>query len=605
MPGSHGIVGDVARKDDIHPIALQISGRARRARRAGQQRVEPRPGAARAARRHRCEDLEAALATNVARAVPADQGAARRAGRVGARRPAAPSSSTSSSDAAVTPYAGWGAYGASKAALRAPERGSGTRSSARTACASVARPGRHGHAAARAGRARRRPGDAEAAGTTRRARSSTLIDAARRRAQAAPRMKAADRAACSARATRSCSSSTPTGRICTRAAQRARRLPARRRPGGRERRRDPAGQPRRRAPARAARPIEVRLAGRRSLGSRRRARVHRRSSFGAGDYRTRTEDRAAPPPLAPATGCARAAARDRRARCSTIRGSSTCASTARADAIWAGIARHGRPIQYAHLARRSRCGTSGRRSPRRRSRSSRRRRASCSTGSCSRALRARGVGFATLTHAAGISSTGDADARRAAAVRRAVPTCPTATVRPSAHARPRGGRVVALGTTVDARARACGALPGGLRAGDGLADAADRRRRRGCASSTRSSAARTSRGTSHYELLRAFVDEATLARVDAALEARGYRTHEFGDSVWVERGSRGAAVAAIARARLVARRSASGARTRRRGAAEAQRRELRADDAGRHRQRAPADQHHQRRDEAAEAGLAA
>ena len=45
-PGTHGIVGDVARKEDIHPIALQISAAPRRARRARQQRVEPRADAA-------------------------------------------------------------------------------------------------------------------------------------------------------------------------------------------------------------------------------------------------------------------------------------------------------------------------------------------------------------------------------------------------------------------------------------------------------------------------------------------------------------------------------------------------------------------------------
>ena len=48
---------------------------------------------------------------------------------------------------------------------------------------------------------------------------------------------------------------------------------------------------------------------------------------------------------------------------------------------------------------------------RRRSRSSRRRPASCSTGSRSRRCASDGIGFATITHAAGISSTGDAGAR--------------------------------------------------------------------------------------------------------------------------------------------------------------------------------------------------
>ena len=42
-------------------------------------------------------------------------------------------------------------------------------------------------------------------------------------------------------------------------------------------------------------------------------------------------------------------------------------------------------------------------------------------------------------------------------------------------------------------------------------------------------------GTSHHDLLRAFVDAPTLARIDAALEDGDWHTHEFGDSVWIER----------------------------------------------------------------------
>jgi S-adenosylmethionine:tRNA ribosyltransferase-isomerase len=45
-------------------------------------------------------------------------------------------------------------------------------------------------------------------------------------------------------------------------------------------------------------------------------------------------------------------------------------------------------------------------------------------------------------------------------------------------------------------------------------------------------------GTSHYELLRAFIDDATLRRVDTELIRRGYRAHEFGDSVLIERSTR-------------------------------------------------------------------
>ena len=42
-------------------------------------------------------------------------------------------------------------------------------------------------------------------------------------------------------------------------------------------------------------------------------------------------------------------------------------------------------------------------------------------------------------------------------------------------------------------------------------------------------------GTSHYELLRAFTDDATLGRACAQMTARDYRAHEFGDSVLIER----------------------------------------------------------------------
>jgi S-adenosylmethionine:tRNA ribosyltransferase-isomerase len=40
---------------------------------------------------------------------------------------------------------------------------------------------------------------------------------------------------------------------------------------------------------------------------------------------------------------------------------------------------------------------------------------------------------------------------------------------------------------------------------------------------------------SHHELLRAFTSGEVLRRMDEALESHGYRTHEFGDSVLVER----------------------------------------------------------------------
>src|SRR6185295_9083584 len=75
---------------------------------------------------------------------------------------------------------------------------------------------------------------------------------------------------------------------------------------------------------------------------------------------------------------------------------------------------------------------------------------------------------------------------------------------------------------------------GGLRAGSGVAD-------NRIGASTRLAVVDAivsgthEPGTSHHALLAAFVSAKTLARVDAELEAGGYRTHEFGDSVLIER----------------------------------------------------------------------
>jgi S-adenosylmethionine:tRNA ribosyltransferase-isomerase len=153
-------------------------------------------------------------------------------------------------------------------------------------------------------------------------------------------------------------------------------------------------------------------------------------------------------------------------------------------------------------------------------------------------LQQRGVEFATVTHAAGLSSTGDAalDARLPFDEPYRVPQ---ATVRAIERTRARGGRVVALGTTVTRALEHAASLPGGLHAGEGLAT-----QRIGTGTRLRIVDAIVSGthepGTSHYELLRAFACDAVLRRANAALEREGYRTHEFGDSVLVERTARNA-----------------------------------------------------------------
>ncbi len=113
---AHGIVGDIASKTDTHRIALQIN-----AALGGldvlvnnASSLGPVPLALLADTE--CEDLEAALAANLVgpfRLTKALLGSL----TASARERGAALVVNISSDAAVTPYAGWGAYGASKAAL--------------------------------------------------------------------------------------------------------------------------------------------------------------------------------------------------------------------------------------------------------------------------------------------------------------------------------------------------------------------------------------------------------------------------------------------------------------------------------------------------------
>jgi S-adenosylmethionine:tRNA ribosyltransferase-isomerase len=111
---------------------------------------------------------------------------------------------------------------------------------------------------------------------------------------------------------------------------------------------------------------------------------------------------------------------------------------------------------------------------------------------------------------------------------------PEATAAAIGRAKRQGGRVIAIGTSVVRALEHAATREGNVRAGEGIATG-----RLGPASQLRVVDAILSGthepGTSHYELLRAFLDDATLLRTSAELDARGYRTHEFGDSVLIER----------------------------------------------------------------------
>jgi NAD(P)-dependent dehydrogenase (short-subunit alcohol dehydrogenase family) len=114
--GACGIVGDIARKEDTHAIAMQIVGllggldvMINNASSLGPVPLRPLGDTD-------CEDLELALATNLVgpfRLTKALLGAL----AASARESRGAVVLNVSSDAAINAYPGWGAYGASKAAL--------------------------------------------------------------------------------------------------------------------------------------------------------------------------------------------------------------------------------------------------------------------------------------------------------------------------------------------------------------------------------------------------------------------------------------------------------------------------------------------------------
>jgi S-adenosylmethionine:tRNA ribosyltransferase-isomerase len=278
--------------------------------------------------------------------------------------------------------------------------------------------------------------------------------------------------------------------------------------------------------------IEVRLAGRRSLDTRQIGEFCA-VAFGAGDFRMRTENRPMPPDLAPGDRLELGPLRATVVRVlDHPRLISLCFDGTPAE-IWEGLARHGNPIQYSHIPRplalwdvwtaiagppvAFEAPSAG----------------FVIDWSVLGSLAAQGVGFATLTHAAGISSTGDPalDARLPLNEPYRIPGSTSRAIR---QTREHGRRVIAVGTTVVRALEHAASIDASVLAGERLAT-----QRIGAGSRLRIVDSVLSgtheRGTSHFELLRAFVDDTVLREMDAQLETNGYRTHEFGDSILVER----------------------------------------------------------------------
>jgi len=251
--------------------------------------------------------------------------------------------------------------------------------------------------------------------------------------------------------------------------------------------------------------------------------------FGDGDWRTRTEQRPAPPAVVPGELLHFGALQARvRAQLPPSPRLLRVDFLAQGAALWEALYRQGRPVQYAHVAQPLALWD-------------------VQTAYASRpwaaelpsaglplswelllALRRAGVALASVTHAAGLSSTGDA-ALDAALPRPERFAVPEATVQALARARAAGGRVVAVGTTV-VRALEGSALQGGgrLAAGEGVTDVLlgpgfRRRVVDGLLTGVHEP------GSSHFALLQACAPPALLRRAHAFAEASGFLGHEFGD----------------------------------------------------------------------------
>lgn len=282
--------------------------------------------------------------------------------------------------------------------------------------------------------------------------------------------------------------------------------------------------------AKSDEPIEVRLVAWIAAGDPTRFVA---IAFGPGDYRMPTEERAPPPVLSPG---------DR------LRLGPLIAVVERVldhprllvlrflgdrKALLAGLAWHGRPIQYAHVPAPLALWdvwASLAADP-----------IAFEPPSAGFALdwrmlatwRRRGIKLATLTHAAGISSTGDPalDQRLPFDEPYVIPARTAAVIN---QAKADGARIIAIGTTVVRALESTAKADGIVHAGDGIASGRIGRATRLCVVDAVLTGMHPP-GDSHFELLGAFADDPLLDRLNATAVDCGYRAHEFGDSVLIER----------------------------------------------------------------------
>jgi len=293
-------------------------------------------------------------------------------------------------------------------------------------------------------------------------------------------------------------------------------------------------------------PIEVRLAGRPSLdpGTARFTAI----VFGGGDYHTPTEQRIVPPVLArgdelrfdaPQADLKVGLYQELRAHVVRTLEHPRLIELdfdGTPESIWPALVRIGRPIQYAYVPAPLAIWDTWTRIAARPVAFEAPSAGFLLDWSMLQAIRQRGARFATLTHAAGISSTGDVDLDRRLPLDEPY-EIPSSTADLVGLTRAGGGRIIAIGTTVVRALEAASVGKGLVRPGPGLAT-----NRLGPASRLAIVDAIVSGmhepGTSHYQLLEAFAGESVLEQMTTEAEERGYLAHEYGDFVYVERAER-------------------------------------------------------------------
>ncbi|MBX3271411.1 MAG: S-adenosylmethionine:tRNA ribosyltransferase-isomerase [Sandaracinaceae bacterium] len=311
------------------------------------------------------------------------------------------------------------------------------------------------------------------------------------------------------------------GAIVDRSAQ---ELPALARPGDVWVLNDAATLPASLAGRAAGRAIELRLAGRRPEGT------WWAVLFGEGSWRDDTDRRPPPPVLAP--GDRLTLGEGLGARVVAVDGRSPRLLEVRfepaGDAFWGSLYALGRPVQYSYLARElalDEVQTSYATRP-----------WAVEPPSAGRPLTARALGalrragaaLVTLTHAAGLSATGDPalDARLPLPERYELPAASADAI---ARALDEGRRVVAVGTSVtralEGNLRAFGRLVPGEHETDLVLGPATPR---AVVSALLTGAHDPS--SSHYQILCAFAPASLLAEAVRVSAALGYLGHELGDA---------------------------------------------------------------------------